>query len=122
MSDYAAGREVDALVAEKVMDWAIVQQKYLDGTPAGPLIFDSDGQLRGGPGEGWSPSTNIPQAWEVVEKLPAPVNVYRHADGSYTVRVGSWSPTAGRPDPPTATAPTAPLAICRAALRAMEVA
>ena len=70
-----AGRELDALVAEKVMGWQVLN--YDNGTT---LIIerDKDGvvfpyQLDEGEtaeqGIWWSPSTRMNEAWEVVEKL-----------------------------------------------------
>jgi hypothetical protein len=63
-----AGREMDALVAERVMGW----------TPKPPYghWYDADGNPSGYHPEAtdcrkWSPSTDIAAAWQVVEKINA---------------------------------------------------
>lgn len=116
MSDLPAGRELDALVAEKVMGW-----RRLPDTPEWgvPPDYTTGGAL------GWRPySTDIAAAWEVVEKLREgwlEVNLDCTAfNCANTVRCcvtkqGQQHP----PFPLYADAKTAPLAICRAALRAV---
>jgi len=59
-----AGRELDALVAEKVMGWRRVNLSCMDST--------IDGWLPPILGQGVDPphySTNIAATWEVVEKM-----------------------------------------------------
>lgn len=101
-----AGRELDALVAEKVMgldcSWRCVT---LDGT----------GRDRG-PARRIKPySTNIDAAWEVVEKLKEnhTVNIHGYSDGW---EVGLIGPGSAAVD---GQAETAPHAICLAALKAV---
>lgn len=125
-----AGRELDALVAERVMGWTLT-------TPVDPACDFAVGTKRDGTDArrnfGRGPdgkevsfplySTDIAAAWQVVEKL--------RADG-YEVQV------AAEPDPRVSAYhceiarlsdsgstvefdDTAPLAICRAALAAVEV-
>jgi hypothetical protein len=121
-----AGRELDAAIAVRVMGWEMPDSRYLDGTPAPPIVYDETGRARGGPGEGWSPSTKIAQAWEVVEKMdkrgfwlrlvtPFDDGSLYHA-GFTPLGVTGWN---GRPDHEAA-ADTAPLAICKAALKAVS--
>src|SRR5437763_10661229 len=61
--DVKPGRELDALVAERVMGWA-VERNTVDSEPI--VMFSK-------PGEYYGPvppySTDIAAAWEVVEKL-----------------------------------------------------
>lgn len=113
------GRELDALIAEKVMGWFdyyphFSTEHHFSGWFAevpkdklGICMADED----------WSPSTDIAAAWEVVEKVDADldarcVDVWRDANHwnfsiHYDKRVS------------IASADTAPLAICRAALLAV---
>lgn len=108
-----AGRELDALVAEKVMGWKpCVTQDH-----PGWVYFDS-----GAGGGKIAPafSTDIAAAWEVVEKLSP----------RYAIRIlndatpgPSWccEMAHGYGNDIEVEAETAPLAICRAALEAIEV-
>ncbi len=148
-----AGRELDALVAEKVMGYEVKPlsawpDKYpsredrsklvrsvwmvrdamnpicfIEGNPRSPKVGDSDGH--------WSPcdipsySTSIAAAWEVVEKLTKifgltmtrlpnddswEISIYRlNEDGDYMATADD-----------IVSAATAPLAICRAALKAVS--
>lgn len=108
-NELTAGRELDALVAEKVMGWA-----PRDAGAGDRLIYVG----------AWAHceslphySTDIAAAWQVVEKLAA--------DGLY-VHVGyCLGRTEASVNSPldiidNAYAPTAPLAICLAALKALE--
>jgi hypothetical protein len=101
----SAGRELDALVAEKVMGWTI----YDDG------IMDQGAKGRTWASE-WHPSTDIAAAWEVVEKVQQATGcsavVQKHARAYECWFIGS-----GQKE--TQWADTAPLAICRAALKAV---
>jgi hypothetical protein len=127
-----AGSEMDALVAEKVMGWHIVADKdgwrhwdNVDGYySSGILQCDGDNEDE----EDfhiihWHPSESILWAWEVVEKFVSTAErgyakwqVVIHSDG-----MERW--IADFKDDPLHTtncsAPTAPLAICRAALLAV---
>lgn len=58
-----AGRELDALVAEKVMGW-------MDGDGVGLRVADGE-VINSMDCRPWSPSTDIAAAWEVVEKMAA---------------------------------------------------
>jgi len=105
-----AGRELDALVAEKVMGWKKV--KWL-----GDYDWrDKDGEqpytVRA-----WNPSTDIVAAWQVVEKMEEigysilAHNVIPNSDAVV------WRVKFSQSE--TITEFTAPLAICLAALRAV---
>ncbi|GIO83490.1 hypothetical protein J25TS5_04220 [Paenibacillus faecis] len=75
------GRELDALVAEKVMLWewndekTFSQGNYVRIDP--PYAFDHES---GEPRFNWSPSTEISAAWEVVEKMRQKNYIYELAD------------------------------------------
>ncbi len=104
---YPTGRELDALVAEKVMGWS-----FCDGHGG----YWSKGGLSMGSVHAWSPSTDIGAAWQVVEKL--------ERDGILIWKLGredhmpNWFVSMGRNHKPGVNAEeaTAPIAICRAAL------
>lgn len=59
------GRELDRLVAEKVMGWRTCPNVF----PGGVGWDTGEERLRNW--RSWSPSTNIAHAWEVVEKVTA---------------------------------------------------
>jgi hypothetical protein len=110
-------REIDRLVAEKVMGW---KPFYDDGdlisfiTEFGTLFFSDDDESE------WNPTINIADAWQVVEKLK--IAVIPQADESpknmrYLAEID---------DRPLGKhyevfAETAPLAICLVALKAVDV-
>lgn len=127
-----AGRELDALVAEKVMGWYRVGTMWCQGAnsyaaPAEDLEIENPPKTKP-----WSPSTDIAAAWEVVEKIKA-VDLRSKTgidfpDECMTVAwdrsTKEWAAgfhaidgyDAGWVAGTRATADTAPLAICRAAL------
>ena len=112
--DLPAGTELDQLVAEKVMGWNRFIYPFLFWTDADRVMRDQIPVY----------STNISAAWEIVKKL-ASGNWTMHlewkgADRNYanTAEVGFSS--LKEPYLAHSTADTAPLAICRAALKAME--
>jgi len=99
-----AGPEMDALVAKRVMKIEPPEMRI------GPMRFGKPTMTAQ-----WTPkpySTHILAAWEVIEKLQGNTTValYRVDGGSviYGVKNKRYSE-----------APTAPLAICRAALKAV---
>lgn len=116
-----AGRELDAQIAEKVMGYAMTVVAAIDGESLG-LDFET---------EDWQVlphySTNIAAAWPIAEKLH--LSVMRAGD-EWAAAVLDGEPHAeegeyhggyvdcGLHD--VAYAPTAPLAICRAALLAVS--
>jgi hypothetical protein len=97
------GRELDALVAEKVMGW----------------FLDSDiGYWRNESGlckrqDKWSPSEDISAAWEVVEEMGDCLHLRQHGEQ------GEWEAWfCGYPNS-KAHGETAPEAICKASLLAV---
>ena len=117
-----AGRELDALVAEKVMG-------YYKATPEsigrGVRCWNKEGDCAT---TEFSPSTDIAAAWEVVEKLTK--NLHEVKDGEWVLdRLGyldgqyrCWFAMNVSDDVRWdifAEADTAPLAICLAALKAV---
>lgn len=101
------GRELDALVAEKVMGWSPVGDEF-DGAEFAAFL------------DAHPYSTDIAAAWEVFEKIqPAAIC---HAKFGGKNKLPEW--VVARPDDmgdEIATAPTAPHAICLAALNAVGV-
>jgi len=129
-----AGREMDALVAEKVMGWSNVEKTTWSNYRADGTPFGGGKEWRGTPPNHeaeFNPvlypiknySTDIAAAWMVVEKIrplfwSTQVMVWDHSD-KYIV---SCVYRGGHDEPEKAInseAPTAPLAICRAALLAV---
>ena len=112
-----AGRELDALIAEKVMGWIYKPDVYGDVY----MTTDDWHALVGASLNEWYPSTRIQDAWQVVEKIKGMV------EGTFTLCwIGHWA--AGWDDygsmfmagSKTGYADTAPIAICLAALKAVE--
>ena len=115
-----AGREMDALIAEKVMGW----KKIVIGgvgwfVKESPLGMSYQYMTQSGDFE---PSTDIAAAWQVVEKMSSrkdwdehPVCIVRNYafKDMWTVELRDYDFDA--------TAETAPLAICRAALLAVMI-
>lgn len=106
-----AGREMDALVAEKVMGLEVSRDHY-----GGPRhLVRTGAKWRYDVIEAYS--TKISSAWEVVEKMI-------HLDPMIDWWGSHWDCVLRRQEGSceeyTASAPTAPLAICRAALNAAE--
>ena len=107
-----AGREMDRLIAEKVMGWKSDGSHSSDGLPIYHTYQNGsrDVWLRD-----WKPSSDIAAAWQVAEKL-------RNEWGSFDLRAGlqwfCWSDVDNRiaGEVVAASADTASLAICRAAL------
>ena len=112
-------REMDALVAEKVMGFHLMRYiNYPDREPViNPAMFPpdyTDEQIR-------IPnySTDIAAAWLVVEKIDLLGNYDLMKDGDYYI-FGHYGEYGFDPWTEFARGKTAPLAICRAALRAVE--
>lgn len=111
----AAGPELDRLVAERVMGVRVRKQsgrnRYELVIPGGVNQVDFVD-----PEAPWSAcppySTSIAHAWEVVERMaPREMRMGRTEAGRYYVNFDH--------QPMNAVADTAPLAICRAALKAV---
>ena len=124
------GPELDRLEAEKVMGW----KRTTEGAPPGCAYWkDDDGFIQAAEDPGgslnWSPSTDIAAAWEVVRKMLdsgwgceiySPNNPYALEDADkWFVVFAKSGPIVMQLDF-RAKAPSAPLAICHAALLAVE--
>jgi hypothetical protein len=120
VSEMPAGRELDALVAVRVMGWTLcnrVAMGWGDGPPVFATGEDPYDDTARPSRQDWRPSENITAAWEVVEKMAAchpslhryvlpdlwrcVMNVNRHAVSAMAL--------------------TGQLAICRAALLAVGI-
>lgn len=109
IDEMQAGPELDALVAERVMGWWATKDEC---SPTGtwPYRPISDPELYGS----FCPSRSIAAAWEVVEKLGPYFSVEQYPGGR------AWAAHFKTSYGTGAYAPTAPLAICRAALKAVS--
>lgn len=111
-TEISAGRELDALIAEKVMGWVKTLR-----LPNAHDTWDDPAGLCKSWVEMFTPSTDISAAWQVVEKLR--LSQFDVHLCTATVfgdwKCGFWKGSAG-----TVSASTAPLAICLASLRAVE--
>jgi hypothetical protein len=121
------GREMDALVAEKVMGWPLQSSApytwphvtlNVDPTHDCLWLFRMADKGTHYTQEHWSPSTSISAAWEVVEKFDSFSIVhnafYKKLGEEFIVcELTKYEPEAYA----EARANTAPLAICRAALK-----
>ena len=101
-----AGAELDALVAEKVMGWRRVDSHddptlYIWRTLRGDVSPHY-----------WKPSTDMTAAWQVVERI----ELLKYRTLEYIPRDGGWWIDDNHNHAVQVCAPTAPLAICRAAL------
>jgi hypothetical protein len=117
-----AGPELDRLVTERVMGWVMRPNNGLGGN--GEMWwFNPTTGFPCGPCEDWSPSQEIGDAWCVVEK--ARLAVIPSEDGWYASAIIDIEHDSIRPAltlfGTQALADTAPLAICRAALKAAAV-
>lgn len=109
-----AGPEMDALVADRVMGWRVAE--WEDGCD---YAFDATGfavkRLTGYAKKRWRPSIDMGAAWSVVEHI----GLLDHAATlSHHPNEGGWWVDDNHNHAIQSVAPTAPLAICRAALRA----
>lgn len=123
------GRNLDALVAEKVMGWAIMRgdiTRFHPSEVGRPILFlDDIGEprlyrTRESSPTAWSPSTDIAAAWEVVDRIGRnPGGFPFLLEMTYS---GGWicdMPTRDIRGHITADADTAPYAICLASLKAV---
>lgn len=107
-----AGRELDTLIAEKVMGYhrATESEPYWNSL----AVWVEEN------GERWEQipdySTDIAAAWQVVEHLHGRVVIDHWSRGAYKVMI--YLPA--KPPSVEASAESAPLAICRAALAALS--
>ena len=117
VDEMEAGRELNALVAEKVMGWGIIHHNNgavyatIPGSIEWYAIHWADGR-----DDDWSPSTDIAVAWLVLERVAESwLPCVMHDAIQWVVEFDSITGNH------TAYADTAPLAICRAALMAVGV-
>lgn len=135
MIQYKPGKELDVLIAEKVMGWcrlswedAYPKSKFQKGrkelthywytkphpekdpTEVG-LAENSDDYYN--PKEAFSPSTNIEEAWQVVEKIDllSGANLGKNSEGTWGVWFNEGDTIFGE---------SAPHAICLAALKTLK--
>ena len=105
-------KDIDKQIAEKVMGWEKRQAHF---HPSNPTYW-FDGDERQMITAAWSPSTNIAHAWQVVEKMRTIHFKWfemAHRPNGYTCNFTG--------DPKhTEFDKTAPLAICKAALKVIE--
>jgi hypothetical protein len=115
-----AGRETDSWVAEKVMGWKRVSHEthgswWIRGiAPDGQTLYAT---------HTWSPSTDIAAAWQVVEKMESMGgHVIISSPGRWCESGGWWrvQVSAGKGRGAVCAEDTAPLAICKAVLLAVE--
>lgn len=118
-----AGREMDSLIAERVMGWTVFYGEHngydlLDDEIANG--YPPDEEPEGVPFEIPNYSTDIAAAWEVVEKMKNYLFVCGRTDDGiweayfFPVNSGIGKLSEAHGD-------TAPSAICRAALKTMKV-
>lgn len=102
-------RELDAEVAEKVMGYKKIRKDFwsFKTWKDGEFMCESSGILP-------CFSTSISDAWTVVEKF-SQFELWKDKDGEWSCRM-----VRGKTDHGHSHADTAPMAICRAALKAME--
>lgn len=117
-----AGREMDALIAEKVMGWKLVQNQG----EGGGLYWVGHGGVFGDMHKNQTPefSEDILDAWRVIEKMHE--NKYQYTLRGHFMGVEQHIATFDHQDWADANplysahGATAPLAICRAALLAVN--
>src|SRR5690606_29597765 len=115
-------REIDRLVAEKVMGWRL---KSFPGGGGGfsawlnddgkIMKYENDCTLDAQPYDFWRPTTNIADAWQVVEKFES-VDLTKKELGYIC-----WIHDNGGSECNNIPQETAPLAICLAALKTVGV-
>ncbi len=118
--EMSAGRELDSLVAEKVMGFT-VYQSFLDLAAAMPVFpalvwHEEHWNIVYGDGNAWKtwePSTDIAAAWQVVEHFGVIEIFHTFEHSPWLVRIPVDVYYNGEAD-------TTPLAICRAALKAVK--
>lgn len=112
-------REIDRLIAEKVMGWEVKEipsKKFLDAY----VLYKRPNQSNINDHQ-WNPSTYIQDAWQIVEKFDfASVDRITGYGEFYNVTL-SVAEEDGTYSEVEAKADTAPMAICLAALKAVGI-
>ena len=111
-----AGRELDAKMAADVMGWKR-GSSFGIGDDDRWWLYIGNGKWEQKGGTGFYPSTRMADAWLVVEKLGKNFDVSRCR---VFQEIEAWFWEASFHNGPDAQADTAPLAICLAALKAVE--
>ena len=127
------GREMDALIAEKVMGYTL-SELSLPAYPKYKLFDIESGEFSGYVKEVSHYSTNLAAAWEVVERMPIPFKLEKCWEKAYQIGPEGWSAcwctdadcegcneNSRCTNGDDAWAETAPLAICRCALKVAGV-
>lgn len=124
--ELVAGKEMDALIAEKVMGWEVTGVLYNSEADDSGLPVMSPERYQGVATRYhevfmWSPSTRIADAWQVVEKMGCcHIEIVHWGDSdTWQVNIGGTEARRSYTMPQDNWAATTPLAICRAALAAV---
>jgi hypothetical protein len=122
VGELVAGRELDALVAEKVMGWHSSEDGYfwlrVDGGFGGYVTEEPP--FSGGRAPRFAPSTDITAAWQIVEHMhKRGFHIVLWFDDFGTGQWGARFPRGLIGRDRSDHGHTAPLAICRAALAAI---
>ena len=131
--EMTAGREMDALLAEKVMGYTL-SELSLPAYPKYKLFDIESGEFSGYVKEVPHYSTDIAAAWEVVKRMPIPFKLEKCWEKAYQIGPEGWSAcwctdadcegcneNSRCTNGDDAWAETAPLAICRCALKVAGV-
>ncbi len=109
-----AGRELDALVAEKVMGWVVHHRNTAHYVLPNMKEYKVEALVNE-----WRPSQNIAAAWQVVEKMhERGEEVYIEYGFSLKAKKKLYYAWFDQRPGPIAQGETAPLAICQAAIHA----
>ena len=133
IDEMPAGREMDALLAEKIMGYTL-SELSLPAYPKYKLFDIESGEFSGYVKEVPHYSTDIADAWEVVKRMPIPFKLEKCWEKAYQIGPEGWSACwctdadcEGCNENSRCTngddvwAETAPLAICRYALKVAGV-
>ena len=125
MTDLPAGRELDALIAEKVMGLKVYHHAGSHDVCHCDIEGDDDITVCQGPVKAYS--TSIADAWEVVERMGGRISLQGPGTedmGEGYVTYDTWTAEfqpKGHQTGSISRADTAPLAICLASLKACGV-
>lgn len=121
VSQLSAGRELDALVAERVMGWYLKGRRWIDPERREFAGFTTEPQYDPNSDRDhplWEPSSDMASAWEVVEKMrPDWRFLFQETPGRRWRAV--FSSHSERDLAKMEDADSAPEAICKAALQAV---